>query len=96
MSFVHLRTHTEFSVADGTLRIDDAVASAAADGQAALAITDLSNLFGAVKLYSAARKQGAQGFILFSYDAAIKDSEVNPNADYLNRVQEALQISKTK
>ena len=23
MSFVHLRTHTEFSVVDGTLRIDD-------------------------------------------------------------------------
>ena len=39
MSFVHLRTHTEFSVADGTLRIADAVAAAAADGQGALAIT---------------------------------------------------------
>jgi len=63
MPFVHLRTHTEFSVADGTLRIDDAVASAAADGQAALAITDLSNLFGAVKLYSAARKQGVKPII---------------------------------
>ena len=55
MSFVHLRTHTEFSVVDGSLRIDDAVAAAAADGQAALAITDLANLFGAIKFYSAAR-----------------------------------------
>jgi len=33
MAFVHLRTHTEFSVADGTLRIADAVDLAAADGQ---------------------------------------------------------------
>ncbi len=41
---------------------------------------------------NAARQKGAQGFILFSYDAAIKDSAVNPNADYLNRVQEALQL----
>ena len=40
---------------------------------------------------SAARAKGAQGFILFSYDAAVKESDVNPNADYLNRVQEALQ-----
>jgi len=63
MAFVHLRTHTEFSIADGTLRIDDAVACAAADGQAALAITDLSNLFGAVKLYGAARKKGVKPII---------------------------------
>ncbi|MBP6339478.1 MAG: PHP domain-containing protein, partial [Vitreoscilla sp.] len=44
MSFVHLRTHTEYSVVDGTLRIDEVVASAAADRQVALAITDLGNL----------------------------------------------------
>jgi DNA polymerase-3 subunit alpha len=63
MAFIHLRTHTEFSVADGTLRIDEAVSAAAADGQGALAITDLSNLFGAVKLYSAARKKGIKPLI---------------------------------
>jgi DNA polymerase-3 subunit alpha len=63
MAFVHLRTHTEFSIADGTLRIDDAVGAAAADGQVALAITDLSNLFGAVKLYGAARKKGVKPII---------------------------------
>ena len=63
MAFVHLRTHTEFSVADGTLRIDHAIRAAAADGQAALAITDLSNLFGAVKLYSGARKRGVKPII---------------------------------
>ena len=45
--FVHLRLHTEFSVVDGTNRIDDIVKAAAADGQPALAITDLNNLFGA-------------------------------------------------
>ncbi len=63
MSFVHLRTHTEFSVADGTLRVGDAVAAAAADGQGALAITDLGNLFGAIKLYTAARKRGVKPII---------------------------------
>ena len=63
MAFVHLRTHTEFSVADGTLRIDEAVAAAAADQQAALAITDLANLFGAIKFYSAARKRGVKPII---------------------------------
>ncbi|WP_066334770.1 DNA polymerase III subunit alpha [Azohydromonas lata] len=58
MPFVHLRTHTEYSVVDGTLRIDDAVAAARADGQVALGITDFNNLFGALKFYSACRKKG--------------------------------------
>ncbi|MBA2722211.1 MAG: DNA polymerase III subunit alpha [Methylibium sp.] len=62
-AFVHLRSHTEYSVVDGTLRIDDMVAAAAADGQPALAITDLGNLFGAVKFYSAARGQGVQPLV---------------------------------
>ena len=60
MAFVHLRLHTEYSVVDGTLRVDDAAAAARADGQPALAITDLSNLFGAVKFYKACRAQGVK------------------------------------
>jgi DNA polymerase III subunit alpha len=63
MSFVHLRTHTEYSVVDGILRVDDAVAAAARDNQAACAITDLSNLFGAIKFYTAARKKGVKPII---------------------------------
>ncbi len=63
MSFVHLRTHTEYSVVDGTLRIDDAAAAARADGQPALAITDLANLFGAIKFYKACRGKGIKPII---------------------------------
>ena len=58
--FVHLRLHTEFSVVDGTCRIDEVVPAAAADGQPALAITDLGNLFGAVKFYKEARGAGVK------------------------------------
>ncbi len=57
-AFVHLRLHGEFSIADGTVRIDDAVAAAAADRMPALALTDLANLFGLVKFYTAARDAG--------------------------------------
>ncbi len=60
MAFVHLRTHTEFSVVDGMLRIDALAAAAQADGQVALAITDLNNLFGAIKFYSACRGKGVK------------------------------------
>ncbi len=61
--FVHLRLHTEFSVVDGTTRIDDVVSAAAADGQPALAITDLHNLFGGIKFYKAARGAGLKPVI---------------------------------
>ena len=63
MAFIHLRTHTEFSVVDGSLRIDELTDAAVADGQGALAITDLSNLFGAVKFYSALRRKGVKPLI---------------------------------
>ncbi len=63
MAFVHLRTHTEYSVVDGMLRIDAAAAAARADGQVALAITDLSNLFGTVKHYKACRGKGVKPLI---------------------------------
>ena len=58
--FVHLRLHTEFSVIDGTNRIDEVVKAAAADGQPALAITDFNNLFGAIKFYKEARGKGVK------------------------------------
>jgi DNA polymerase-3 subunit alpha len=58
--FVHLRLHTEFSVVDGTNRIDEVVAAAKADRQPALAITDLNNLFGGVKFYKEARGAGVK------------------------------------
>ena len=61
--FVHLRLHTEFSVTDGIVRIDDAVSRAAVDGMPALAITDLANLFGMVKFYKAARKTGVKPIV---------------------------------
>ena len=56
--FVHLRLHSEYSVADGTVRIDDAVAAAANDAMPALALTDLANQFGLIKFYTAARARG--------------------------------------
>ncbi len=56
--FVHLRVHSEFSIADGIVRLDDVVKSAAKDGQGALALTDLANAFGLVRFYKEARSKG--------------------------------------
>jgi len=61
--FIHLRLHSEFSIADGLVRIDEVVKAAAADQQPALAMTDLSNLFGMVKFYNKSRNAGVKPLI---------------------------------
>jgi DNA polymerase III subunit alpha len=62
-AFVHLRLHSEYSITDGIVRIDEAVERAAADGMPSLAITDLANVFGMVKFYKAARAAGVKPVI---------------------------------
>ncbi|SEK98849.1 DNA polymerase III subunit alpha [Nitrosovibrio tenuis] len=62
-TFVHLRLHSEYSIVDGIVRIDEAVAKAVADGMPALALTDLSNVFGLVKFYQTARDHGIKPII---------------------------------
>jgi DNA polymerase-3 subunit alpha len=62
-TFIHLRLHSEYSITDGIVRVDEAVAKAAADGMPALALTDLSNLFGLVKFYQEARASGVKPII---------------------------------
>src|SRR5437899_11960636 len=57
---VRLRLRSEFSISDGTNRIDDVVQAAAQERQPALALTDLNNLFGAIKFYKAARSAGVK------------------------------------
>ena len=61
--FVHLRLHSEYSVSDGIVRVEEAVAKAATDGMPALALTDAGNVFGMVKFYSAAREAGVKPII---------------------------------
>ncbi|PIL44415.1 DNA polymerase III subunit alpha [Massilia eurypsychrophila] len=62
-AFVHLRVHSEYSIVDGLVRIDDIIKAAANDKQPALAMTDLANLFGMVKFYKAARGKGIKPVI---------------------------------
>ncbi|MGS0740697.1 DNA polymerase III subunit alpha [Glaciimonas sp. GG7] len=61
--FTHLRLHSEYSIVDGLVRIDDVIKAAADDNQAALGISDLANLFGMVKFYKAARSKGVKPII---------------------------------
>jgi len=56
--FVHLHTHSEFSLLDGAARIAELIGTAKSMGQTALAITDHGVLYGAVDFYATARAAG--------------------------------------
>ncbi len=53
--FVHLHTHSEYSLLDGLGRIDDLVGEAARLGHKALALTDHGAMHGVIEFYRACR-----------------------------------------
>ncbi len=61
--FVHLHTHTEYSLLDGACRIKALINSAKEKGQTALAITDHGVMYGAVEFYKEAKKNGIKPII---------------------------------
>jgi DNA polymerase-3 subunit alpha len=61
--FVHCNLHTEFSLLDSTVRIDEAVKRAAELGMPALSITDSGVMYGAFQFYKSARKHGIKPII---------------------------------
>ena len=63
MSFVHLHTHTEYSLLDGAARVKSLVAQAVEFEMPALAITDHGYMYGAVDFYKAATKAGIKPII---------------------------------
>lgn len=56
--FVHLHTHSHYSLLEAVPKIPDLVAAAKADGQSALALTDNGNLYGAIEFYKECVKAG--------------------------------------
>lgn len=61
--FVPLHLHTEYSLLDGAIKIDELIGQATAYKMPAVAITDHGNLFGAVEFYKKARKAGIKPII---------------------------------
>lgn len=61
--FTHLHIHSEYSIVDGLLRIEELVEKLAAMGCQSVALTDQSNLFAMVKFYQAAMDAGIKPII---------------------------------
>ena len=73
--FVHLRTHSEYSITQGMVRIPELCDRAVEYGMPSLALSDLDNLFGVVKFYSAARKRGLKPIIGCDISVRTSDSK---------------------
>jgi DNA polymerase-3 subunit alpha len=61
--YVPLHLHTEYSLLDGAIKINDVIAKAKEYNLAALAVTDHGNLFGAVEFYKKVSKAGLKPII---------------------------------
>ncbi len=63
MSFVHLHTHSHYSLLDGLSKIPDLVHAVKARGMNAIALTDHGNLYGAIEFYEEAIREGIKPII---------------------------------
>jgi DNA polymerase-3 subunit alpha len=61
--FVHLHVHTQYSLLDGAIRLDDLFKKAKSFAMPAIAITDHGNMFGAIDFYQTAYKTGIKPII---------------------------------
>ncbi len=62
-SFIHLHCHSNYSLLDSTLTIDEMVGWAVETGAPALALTDTNRLTGAIEFYQKAKKAGIHPII---------------------------------
>ncbi|TKJ39925.1 DNA polymerase III subunit alpha [candidate division LCP-89 bacterium B3_LCP] len=63
MSFVHLHTHSDYSLLDGAAKVRDLVRLSREMEMPALALTDHGNMFGAIEFYQEALKAGIKPII---------------------------------
>src|SRR3989344_1667433 len=63
MKFVHLHTHSHYSLLDGLSKIGDLVKKGKETGMDSMAITDHGSMYGAIEFYQKAKKAGIKPII---------------------------------
>lgn len=63
MSFVHLHTHSHYSLLDGLTKIPELISAVKEKQMSAVALTDHGNMYGAIEFYQEAKKQGVKPVI---------------------------------
>ncbi|MFD0917495.1 DNA polymerase III subunit alpha [Pseudahrensia aquimaris] len=83
--FVHLHVRSAYSLLEGALPVGKVIDIASADGQPALALTDRSNLFGALEFSKKAVGAGLQPIIGCTLEVALEDAEAADGVEALVR-----------
>lgn len=82
MKFVHLHTHSHYSLLDGLGKIPELVSRAKELGMEALAITDHGNMYGAIEFYEECVKKGIKPIIgMEAYLAFERMGDKRPKID---------------
>ena len=63
MNFIHLHTHSHYSLLDGLAKIDDLINQAKANNMSALALTDHGVMYGTIEFYEKCQKAGIKPII---------------------------------
>lgn len=80
--FIHLHTHSHYSLLNALPKIPDLVAAAKADGMDSLALTDAGNLYGAIEFYKECKQEGIHPIIgIDAYVAARMRTDKEPGVD---------------
>ena len=80
--FVHLHTHSHYSLLDGLIKIDDMVDEAIKMGMPAIALTDHGSMYGAIEFYKKCQKAGIKPIIgVETYVALESMAQKRPNID---------------
>ncbi len=62
-NFIHLHTHSHYSLLDGLTKLEDMVAIAKKSGMDSIALTDHGNMYGAIEFYKLCKKEGVKPII---------------------------------
>jgi DNA polymerase-3 subunit alpha len=62
-NFVHLHVHSQYSLLDGAIRIDDLLNRANDFGMTSVALTDHGTMFGTIEFYEKAYKEGIKPIV---------------------------------
>ena len=77
--FTHLHLHSEFSLLDGAIKLDQLIEFGKAHNLKALAITDHGNIFGAVKFFQKCKKAGIKPILgmeaYITEDASVRSTD---------------------
>lgn len=76
--FIHLRTHSAYSLSEGAIKMKDLVKLAVKKSMPAVAVTDTGNLFGALEFTQAAADAGVQPILGAQVNLRRRDGTAKP------------------